>query len=159
MEARQRALARDLVEQHQPPAAGLLGAVHRGVGVADQVLDVLVRIGGERDADAGAEDIVSPCVQVERQAERRAARARPTAIGVLLVDDVLAQDRELVAAEARDRLVPAQRVAQALGDGDDQLVAGGVAEAVVDDLEAVEVEEQHGDVAAAAALEPLERLG
>ncbi len=42
----ERALARDLVEQHQPPAARLLGAVHRGVGVADQVLDVLVRVGG-----------------------------------------------------------------------------------------------------------------
>ena len=76
---------------------------------------------------------------------------------VLLVGDVLAQDRELVAAEAGDGLVPAQRVAQALGDRDDQLVAGRVAEAVVDDLEAVEVEEQHRDVAAAAALEALER--
>ena len=46
-----------------------------------------------------------------------------------------------------------------VGDRDDQLVAGRVAEAVVDDLEAVEVEEQHGDVAAAAALEAVERLG
>ena len=53
----------------------------------------------------------------------------------------------------------AQRVAQALGDRDEQLVAGRVAEAVVDDLEAVEVEEQHGDVAAAAALQALERAG
>ena len=77
---------------------------------------------------------------------------------VLLVDDVLAQDRELVAAEAGDGLVPAQRVPQPLGDREDQLVAGRVAEAVVDHLEAVEVEEQHGDVAPAAALQPLERL-
>ena len=34
---------------------------------------------------------------------------------------------------------------QAPADVDEQLVAGAVAEAVVDDLEAVEVEEQHGD--------------
>jgi hypothetical protein len=78
---------------------------------------------------------------------------------VLLVVDVLAQERELVAAEAGDGLVPAQRVPQAVGDRGDQLVAGVVAEAVVDDLEAVEVEEEDGDVGAAAALQALERLG
>ena len=36
---------------------------------------------------------------------------------------------------------------QAVGDGDEQPVAGRVAEAVVDHLEPVEVEEQHGDAA------------
>ena len=34
---------------------------------------------------------------------------------------------------------------QPLGRGEEQLVAGGVAERVVDHLEAVEVEEQQGD--------------
>ena len=45
----------------------------------------------------------------------------------------------------------AQVVAQPRGDRDQQLVAGGVAEAVVDRLEVVEVEEQRGHRARAAA--------
>ena len=53
------------------------------------------------------------------------------------------QDRELVATEARDDVAGAQRIAHAVGDGDQQLVAGGVAQAVVDQLEVVEIEEQH----------------
>ena len=104
-----------------------------------------------------ADDVESPCGEVEGRGER-AQHALADGDRVLLVADVLAEDRELVAAEAGDGLVPAQRVAQAIGDGLDQLVAGRVAEAVVDDLEAVEVEEEDGDVAAAAALEALERL-
>ena len=43
-----------------------------------------------------------------------------------------------------------ERAAQPLGDGDEQLVAGGVAGAVVDGLEVVEVHEEDGDRAAAA---------
>ena len=70
--------------------------------------------------------------------------------------DVLAHEHELVAAEAGGHLVAADGGAQALGDGEQQAVAGVVAEAVVDDLEAVEVDEQHGD-AAAAALDAGER--
>ena len=104
-----------------------------------------------------ADDIDSPCGEVEGRGER-AQHALGDGDRVLLVADVLAEDRELVAAEAGHGLVPAQRVAQAVGDGDDQLVAGRVAEAVVDDLEAVQVEEEDGDVAAAAAIEALERL-
>ncbi len=57
--------------------------------------------------------------------------------------DVVEQERELVAAQARHRVVGPQRRFQPTGDGHQQLVAGRVAEAVVDDLEAVEVEEQH----------------
>ena len=45
----------------------------------------------------------------------------------------------------------ARAVAQALGRFDEQHVAGGVAEAVVDLLEAVEVEEQHGEAGPVAA--------
>jgi hypothetical protein len=41
--------------------------------------------------------------------------------------------------------------AQALGDDDEQLVARGVAERVVDDLELVEIDEQHGGGAGPSA--------
>ena len=54
------------------------------------------------------------------------------------------QDDELVAAQAGHGVDVAQLLAQTLGDALQQLVADRVAEAVVDVLEAVQVEEQHG---------------
>ena len=65
-----------------------------------------------------------------------------------LVVDADAEHGELVAAEPRDQILLAHGAAQALGDLDQQPVAGLVAEAVVDDLEVVEVEEEHGDAVA-----------
>ena len=76
--------------------------------------------------------------------------------------DVLGQHGELVAAEARHGVLGPQRLLDAGRDGGEQLVAGRVAEAVVDELELVEVEEEHRDRAAAGAalrqrvLEPVE---
>ena len=52
------------------------------------------------------------------------------------------QHRELVPAQARQHVRVAQLGRQRLGDPDDELVAGGVAEAVVDVFEVVEVDEQ-----------------
>ena len=52
------------------------------------------------------------------------------------------EDRELVAAQARDGVARAQRVAQPLAGDLQQPVTGGVAERVVDPLEVVEVEER-----------------
>ena len=59
--------------------------------------------------------------------------------------------RELVAAEAGGRVARADARLEALGDLDQHLVAGGVAEAVVDHLEVVEVHEDDGDDAVLAA--------
>ena len=64
----------------------------------------------------------------------------------------LDQHRELVTAEPRDEIVGAQAMPQALGSGLQQLVAGAVAETVVDRLEAVEVEEHHGEAVGRLAL-------
>ena len=64
----------------------------------------------------------------------------------LQVRRVVGQDRELVAAEAGHEVAVPDRAGDPLGDGDQQGVAGGVAEGVVDDLEVVEVdEEDRGD--------------
>ena len=65
--------------------------------------------------------------------------------------DVLEQDRELVAAEPRHGVAHAQRGAQARRDRLQHPVAGGVAERVVDRLEVVEVQEQHGERPAVVA--------
>ena len=50
----QHALAQHVVEQLEAAAAALLGAVHRRVGVAQQVGGVGVGAVGDRDADARA---------------------------------------------------------------------------------------------------------
>ena len=67
---------------------------------------------------------------------------------------VLEQHGELVAAQPGSGVTLPDRLADALGDALEQLVADGVAEAVVDVLEVVEVEEHHderlGGTAAAA---------
>ena len=68
-----------------------------------------------------------------------------------LVDPVdLADHHELVAAEAGHGVGGAHALSQPVGGLHQQLVAGAVAEAVVDDLEVVEVEEEHDDLGAAA---------
>ena len=61
------------------------------------------------------------------------------------------QQRELVAAEARDGVGAAHAGAQALGRLHEHAVAGLVAEVVVDALEVVEVDEHHGAWLAVAA--------
>ncbi len=63
---------------------------------------------------------------------------------------VLQQQRELVAAQARDGVLGAQAPGQAMADLHQEPVADLLAERVVQDLEAVEVEEEDRQVAAAA---------
>ena len=65
--------------------------------------------------------------------------------------EVLGEDDELVAPEARHGVASlAERVLEAIGGGDQELVAAGVAQAVVHHLEVVEVEEEHGNARAEA---------
>ena len=59
----------------------------------------------------------------------------------------LEQDDELVAAEARQRVARTHHAAQPLADDAQELVAHLMAEIVVDHLEAVDVTEEHGDLA------------
>jgi hypothetical protein len=67
--------------------------------------------------------------------------------GVARIDHPLEQDRELVAAQARDDVPPAHALLQPAGDGHEHLVAHMMPHAVVDQLEVVEVEEEHGEQA------------
>ena len=57
----------------------------------------------------------------------------------------MVKDDEFVAAPARDQIAGADDGAEPGCDLDQKLVAGAVAEAVVDLLEIVEVEEHHGE--------------
>ncbi len=111
---------------------------------------------GDGDAEARAQ-VAAAAVEHER-APQLGREAVGDATDVGEAGDALEQDHELVAAEAGDRVAGAQCRRQALGRGHQQLVAGAVAERVVDDLEVVDVTEQ--DREPAAGLAPaLERGG
>ena len=78
-------------------------------------------------------------------ADERGADAAGGDRGLRLVLEADAEDGELVAAEAGDEVGVAHGGLEPLRDLDQQAVAGLVPEAVVDDLEVVEVEEEDGD--------------
>ena len=138
------------LEQAVAALAVALGDVHRGVGVADQLVGVGGRLAARRPRCRGWRGRRAPCCS---SAQRRGERVEDALGGVgrlLGADDVLEQDGELVAAEARGGVgrrgcSSPRRSATSRST----LVAGGVAEAVVDRLEVVEVEEEDRDAAAA----------
>lgn len=74
------------------------------------------------------------------------------------VVDGVADDDELVAADAGDRVASTDSVVEAFGGFDQDLVAGGVAMRVVDRFEVVEVEVADGHVLGRAGSAG-ERLG
>ena len=134
-----------LVEQCVTAAAIVLGAVHRDVGVRQNRIRSLGAFGGERDADA--------CTHVRvvvTEAERGLEHGDDALCELgYVVDtlDPLAQHDELVATETRDRVGGADGGLDANCSLDEQLVARGVAEGVVHDLEPVQVDEQHSEQA------------
>ena len=127
-------------------AALLLGAVHRGVGVLHQRLRVPAVLRVEADADAGRHEQLLVLLQ-EGLAQRVEHLVRHLG-RVHRRGDVGQQQRELVAAQPRHRVAFPQAAAQPLRHVGDQAVAHGVAQGIVDDLEAVEVQEQHGQALA-----------
>ncbi len=135
-----------------------LGAVHRGVGIADQRRPVAAVARVVRQADADR------YVDLRRgELERLLDRARESLRQVqrLEIAGRAGDDDELVAAQPGHEVGVAHHAGQPFGGGADQLVAGGVAVGVVDLLEAVQVHEQHGEglaVALRAGHRPVERL-
>ena len=134
------------VEELAAGASALLGPVHRRVGVADQQVGV-DRLAGRRaghgDADAGADEVLDPAHRVglgEGGGDAVGDRHR-----LVLVGEAVDEDAELVAAEAGDDVAGPQVGAQPRRHRPQQLVAGVVAHAVVDQLEVVEVEEEDPD--------------
>ena len=128
-------------EEAEAAAAERLGLVQGQVGAVDQPLRSALPIALQGDPDAGA-DVDPAAAQIVRlgQAGDQAAgqlRRRRRLHGAGLHDD------ELVAPRAR-RVAHADRAApQALRNLLQQQVAGTMAVAVIDLLEAVEVDEQH----------------
>jgi hypothetical protein len=97
------------------------------------------------DADARV-DVDADAADLEGVLQR-GPQPQPGGAGGRLVARV-EDDRELVAAEAGQRVLRAQHGLQAGPDLAQDLVAGVMAEGVVELLEAVEVDEQEGHVIA-----------
>ena len=80
-----------------------------------------------------------------RKGTSSAARMRSaTSVASCRVGQVLEQDGELVAVQPSGGVAGSCRVAQPVGDLDQELVATGVAEPIVDLLEVVDVDVQDG---------------
>jgi hypothetical protein len=129
------------IEQVVAVLARQLGQVHGLVGMAQQGFGVLLVVGVERDTDAGAEhQFLAVDGDRPRHPLQQALQAADAFLRRLQADQ---QHHELVAAEAGHGIVLAHRFADAARDFDQHAVANGMAEAVVDRLEAVEVEVAH----------------
>ena len=135
------ALVHALVEQHHPAPAVGLGRVHRQVGVTQHFVGGAVAEVAEGDADAAAgHQLGAVDYHRRRQHVEQPLRQRQRSVGRA---DVFEQHREFVAAEARHQVARPHAVGQPACHLAQQQVAGDVAQTVVDELEAVEVEEHH----------------
>ena len=133
-------------EQDRASAAIILGVVQRDIGMFEQGRIVRAMVGIESDADAGAAFDRSPGMaerRMEMIGDARQDRLQRGGVG-----QAREQDGEFVAAHARDEIAGTQRLAQPVGHGAQQRVARVMAGGVVDALEFVEVEQQHGRQAA-----------
>jgi hypothetical protein len=119
-----------------------LGPVHRDVGVAQHVAGLVVAPGADGDADARAARDLGAGHPVGLA--HRLLDARGQLDHALVGLGAAQQQRELVSPQARHQVIGAHPAGNALGHERQELVAGGMAQAVVDELEAVEVQEHHG---------------
>ena len=138
-EARNGPLAHAFVEHGKTRLAAGLGVIHGGVRVAQQVFRRVSR-GTQRDPYTdGGKHLAS--IQLKRGVEFVEYALRDHC-GVGLVPHVTEENRELVAAEAGNDGLPgfpssADTRPQPPGNSHQQLIAGRVTQAVVDELETV----------------------
>ena len=141
------------VEAPDAIAARLLRGVHRQVGVPEQLLALDARL-DRRQPDAPAQGERAP-PDVHR-CRQRAAHALGDGHALGDAAEVVEQEGELVPAEPRGGVAGAQAGLEPPGDGDEHGVPGVVAERVVDELEPVEVDQRHDELAGPVAT--LQRL-
>ena len=132
-----------------PCLAARLGVIHRRIGVAHHLVRVGVVSRAERDADAGRREHFAAADRKRRV--QRLLNPERDAVGLAVVHETGQENGEFVTAETGKGISRPQARFEPARDGDEQLVANEVAEAVVDDLEAIEVEIEHRETAADAA--------
>ena len=143
-------LAECLVEHLDPPASSLLRLVHRNVCVAEEH-DRIVAGSGDRDPDTHGDASCDP-VEIDRLIERRpdALADRHQRIHTF---DTVDENDELVPAQSSNDVTISNRGLESPSHGNQQLVSNGVAECVVDVLEAVQIEKQESDHVIGVVLE------
>ena len=115
------------------------GAVECDVGIAQQIFGTLVaRV---RDGHADARGRIEPAALDVRRFGDGRVEPLDARLDVVVDED----DAEFVAAEPGHHLARPHDRAQALSHGEQQRVAGEMAEAVVHDFEVIEVDECHGE--------------
>ena len=127
-----------------------LGTIERDVGALEQLLRLPAIHRRDRDADADADCSLVP-VEIERHGyvidQPGGKRTR-----ILGVTDLRLKDGKFIAAQTGKRIAFTQAFAHALGDLPQEPIAESMAERVVDGLEAIEVEAQHGEFLVASEM-------
>ena len=150
-----RLLVHLVIEQLEPGLPARLGPVHCGICVSEHVLRAASGALAQRDTDAhGGKYLASP--KPKRRLELFLDTLGNTR-RVAAVHDVLEQDAELVAGQARHHVSGSQASHQPLGDAHEEVVPGRMSEAVVDQLEGVDVQEHDRKLVLLAALHPSDR--
>ena len=138
-----RIAVQDAVEEAERVAPLRLCPIERHVGMAEQRVSILGIDRIEADPQARGHPQLVP-VDVHRRFEAAHDLARRD--GRVVHPAQPAQDHdELVATHPRDRVLLPHGAPQPLAELHQERVAHGVAEAVVDRLEPVDIEEGHGD--------------
>ena len=132
--------------------ASVLGAVHRGVGVPQHLLRLASGL-GEGQPDADRHDVLAAVdIDFDRLGQGvpdalcNSQRVAPDVGRLRAVVAGLEEHDELVAADARDRVLRSQHAEQPFAACGQDGIAGSVPAGVVDVLEPIEVAEQHRDV-------------
>ncbi len=136
-----------LVEDLDPAPTLVLGLEHGRIGLLQDVLGRLAPPHYERHADAGGHHHVAPGGELDRIGQQPRVLVGQ-ADGHVDVVDIAAQHDELVSGEPADHVPAPHRRLEALGQGQQDLVAAHMAEGVVDQLEVVQVDEEDGQVGA-----------
>jgi len=134
----------------------LLGALHGVVGVAQDLIGMLVGRRPEHHADAAGDENF-----LALESKRRGQlpqHAVGHGAGFLGSGRPFHQDGEFVAAEPGQGVGLAQQLLQPVGDHHEQPVAGHMPEGLVDELEPVDVQVQDGVQGLGIVLEVLYRL-
>ena len=119
--------------------ARLLGLIHRGIGVGNQLFRGGSMRGIERNAQAGSEPEILP-FKTERDLCNGAHHTLSQSFGVLF-GGIGHQQRKLIAAQAAEYFVAPHQRANFPGDADQHGIARPVAEGVIDVFELVQIEE------------------
>ena len=130
-----------LLEETVGPASRRFGGIHRQVRILQNLIEIDAVLRRQRDADAGVrghlvpETLVGLPDRIENPRHELGDFSRSFDRGL--------NDREFVAAEARDEVAGCNAPAQAGGYGFQQFVANQMSKRIVDAFEFVDVDVEH----------------